>query len=161
MYFLCLFGKGTKLSKYLINHDKVYQATIRLGIETDTLDIEGKITKRAVVDKSTLTIEKLENAFKSYIGIQEQYPPIYSAIKVNGKKLYEYARKGQEIEIKPRQIEIYDINLEKIDADQNEISIVINCSKGTYIRSLSRDIAKSLDTVGCICKLNRVKVRRF
>lgn len=161
MYFLYLYGKGTKLSKYLINHDKIYEASIKLGLETDTLDIEGKVTKKVTVDKSILTTENVENVLKKYIGKQEQYPPIYSAIKVNGKKLYEYARQGQEVEIEPRQIEIYNIELINIDIKQYEIGILIHCSKGTYIRSLSRDIANSLGTVGCISKLNRVKVRRF
>lgn len=156
-----MYGKGTKVSKYLINHDKIYEARIKLGTETDTLDIDGQIIKEINVDKSILTVENIQNVLKSFIGKQEQEPPIYSAIKVNGKKLYEYARQGQEIEIKPREIEIYEIKLLKIDAEQNTFDISINCSKGTYIRSLARDIAKSLGTVGCISKLNRVKVRKF
>ena len=156
-----MYGKGTKVSKYLVNHDKIYEARIKLGIETDTLDIDGQIIKKINVDKSILTVENIQNVLKTFIGKQEQEPPIYSAIKVNGKKLYEYARQGQEIEIKPRQIEIYEIKLLKIDTEQNTFDISINCSKGTYIRSLARDIAKSLGTVGCISKLNRVKVRKF
>ena len=156
-----MYGKGTKVSKYLVNHDKIYEARIKLGIETDTLDIDGQIIKKINVDKSILTVENIQNTLKTFIGEQEQEPPIYSAIKVNGKKLYEYARQGQEIEIKPRQIEIYEIKLLKIDTEQNTFDISINCSKGTYIRSLARDIAKSLGMVGCISKLNRVKVRKF
>ena len=156
-----MYGKGTKVSKYLVNHEKTYEARIKLGIETDTLDIDGQIIKKINVDKSILTVENIQNVLKTFIGKQEQEPPIYSAIKVNGKKLYEYARQGQKIEIKPRKIEIYEIKLLKIDTEQNTFDISISCSKGTYIRSLARDIAKSLGTVGCISKLNRVKVRKF
>ena len=154
-------GKGTKVSKYLINHDKVYEASIKLGLETDTLDIDGKIIREMEVNKSILTNQNIKNVLKSFIGKQEQQPPMYSAIKINGKKLYEYARNGQDVEIKPRQIEIYDIELKKIDAEQNTIDIIINCSKGTYIRSLARDISISLGLIGCISKLNRIKVRRI
>ena len=137
----------------------MYKARIKLGIETDTLDIEGKVIQDVMIDKSILEIQNVQNVLKSFIGKQEQQPPIYSAIKVNGKKLYEYARNGQEVEVRPREIEIYNIELTKIDKEQNTIDLIISCSKGTYIRSLARDIAKSLGTVGCISKLNRVKVR--
>ena len=106
-----LVGKGTLLSKYLINHDKKYIVKLQLGIKTDTADSEGKIIEEKKVDTSLLNEENIIKILKSFIGKQEQIPPIYSAIKVNGKKLYEYARKGQDVEIKPRQIEIYNINL--------------------------------------------------
>ncbi len=106
-------------------------------------------------------MQNIEKVIKNFIGKQEQQPPIYSAIKVNGKKLYEYARQGKKIEVTPRQIEIYDIKINKINIEQNTIDIIISCSKGTYIRSLARDIAKSLGTVGCISELNRLKVRRI
>ena len=94
-------------------------------------------------------------------GKQEQIPPIYSAIKVNGKKLYEYARKGQEVEIKPRQIEIYNIILNNIDKENKIIEYTVNCSKGTYIRSLCEDIAKKLGTIGYMENLIRLKVGEF
>ena len=94
-------------------------------------------------------------------GKQEQIPPIYSAIKVNGKKLYEYARKGQEVEIKPRQIEIYNINLNNIDKENKIIEYTVNCSKGTYIRSLCEDIAKKLGTIGYMENLIRLKAGEF
>ena len=104
-----LIGEGTKCSKYLINHDKVYQTKIQLGERTTTQDVEGEVVERKSVD-----LNKLQNAqyiLESFVGKQEQIPPIYSAIKVNGKKLYEYARSGQKVELKPRKIEIYSIKL--------------------------------------------------
>ena len=106
-----LIGKGTLCSKYLINHDKVYQVELQLGKKTDTADIEGKIIEEKQVNDNMLKEETINEILQSFIGKQEQIPPIYSAIKVNGKKLYEYARKGQTVEIKPRKIEIYEIEL--------------------------------------------------
>ena len=108
-----LLNQGTKLSKYLIEHDKEYEVTLKLGIKTDTLDGEGNIVEEQEVDWNNLN--NVENVLNSFIGKQEQIPPMYSAIKVNGKKLYEYARNGQTVEIAPRNIEIYEINLQEID----------------------------------------------
>jgi len=139
-----LIGKGTKISKYLIEHDKIYEAVIKFGIETDTGDREGKAIQEKEVDLKNLEEGKVKNVLKSFEGKQEQIPPMYSAIKVNGKKLYEYAREGKQIEIKPRQIEIYGINLEKIDPKGKTITIKVYTSKGTYIRSLCKDIALAL-----------------
>ncbi len=159
--FLCLYGKATKVSKYLINHDKIYDAEIKLGISTDTLDREGKIVEERKVDKNILNNENVNKVLNMFIGKQEQVPPMYSAIKLNGKKLYEYAREGKQVEIQPRQIEVYDIKLNKIDEESNTIDITISCSKGTYIRSLCYDIAKALGNIGYMNKLNRLKVRRI
>lgn len=106
-----LIGKGTLCSKYLINHDKIYQVELQLGKKTVTADIEGKIIEEKQVNDNMLKQEIINETLQSFIGKQEQIPPIYSAIKVNGKKLYEYARKGQTVEIKPREIEIYEIEL--------------------------------------------------
>ena len=154
-----LLNQGTKLSKYLIEHDKDYEVTLKLGIKTDTLDGEGNIIeKQEVIWNNLNDIEKVLNSF---IGKQEQIPPIYSAIKVNGKKLYEYARNGQTVEIKPRKIEIYKIELQKVDKKQNEINFKVSCSKGTYIRSLCENIAVKLGTIGYMKELNRTKVGRF
>ena len=154
-------GKGTKISKYLINHDKIYEAEIKLGEKTDTLDREGEILESRVVEKKILEKENIEKALKKFIGKQEQIPPIYSAIKINGKKLYEYARQGEKIEIPPRQIEIYDIELEDIDYRQNIIKIKVHSSKGTYIRTLCKDIAEDLGTIGYMNNLTRLQVRRI
>lgn len=156
-----LVGKGTLVSKYLINHDKKYIATLQLGIKTDTADSEGKIIEEQPVDIEKLTENYICNVFKTFIGKQEQLPPMYSAIKVHGKKLYEYARKGQNVEIQPRQIEIYDMKLLNINIQEKQIKFEISCGKGTYIRSVCEDIAKKLDTVGYMLKLKRTQVGKF
>ena len=156
-----LIGKGTLVSKYLINHNKKYVVKLKLGIKTDTADSEGKIIEEETVKKELLNNENITKILKSFIGKQEQIPPIYSAIKVNGKKLYEYARKGQEVEIKPRQIEIYDINLLRYSLDNNEIEFEVFCGKGTYIRSLCEDIANKFQTVGYMKELRRTQVGEF
>ncbi len=154
-----LIGEGTKLSKYLIEHDKIYTATIFLGKETTTLDVEGEVIKEKKVDFQKLTFENVNEVLNSFLGKQEQIPPMYSAIKVNGKKLYDYARNGQEVEIKPRTIEVYDIKLDSID--ENRITYTVKCSKGTYIRTLCKDIAEKLDTVGYMEDLQRQEVGKF
>lgn len=159
MSFLCLFGKGTKISKYLIQHDKIYEAKIKIGIKTETGDREGKIIKEKKIKKSNLEEEKVNLALKKFLGKQKQKPPIYSAIKVNGKKLYEYAREGKEAPIPIREIEIYDIELLYIDIEKDEIGIKISCSKGTYIRTLCEDIAEKLGEIGTMWSLRRLNVR--
>lgn len=156
-----LIGKGTLLSKYLINHDKKYEAIIKLGKKTDTADVEGKIIEEKQVNKNYFTKENIENIFKELIGEQEQTPPIYSAIKVNGKKLYEYARTGKNIEIKPRKIKIYNLELNNINLEKNEITYTVECSKGTYIRTLCETIAEKINTVGYMKELKRIKVGKF
>lgn len=152
-----LIGKGTGLAKYLANHDKTYIATLKLGEKTDTADSEGKVIERQ--DVKNISKENVEEVLQSFLGKQEQIPPVYSAIKLNGKKLYEYARKGEKVELKPRQIEIYGINL--IEIDELEIVFEVSCSKGTYIRSLCEDIALKLETVGYMKALNRTVVGEF
>ncbi len=156
-----LIGKGTQLSKYLINHDKKYIVELQLGIKTDTADSEGKIIEEKTVNKTKLSKENITNVLQTFIGKQEQIPPIYSAIKVNGKKLYEYARKGQEVELKPRQIEIYNIKLIDYSMDEKQIKFEVFCGKGTYIRSLCEDIATKFETVGYMKSLKRTQVGNF
>ena len=160
-----LIGKGTKLSYYLINHDKEYEVTLKLGEKTDTADSEGKIIERqSLNDEFWLnegSVERVREVLKTFIGRQMQTPPMYSAIKVNGKKLYEYARKNIDVEVKPREIEIYNIMLNKIDKKNFLIYFIVHCSKGTYIRSLCEDIAKKLGTIGYMKELNRTKVGIF
>lgn len=156
-----LLGNATKISKYLINHDKEYEAVIKLGVKTTTADVEGKIIEEKEINKEKLKKENIEKVLESSVGKQQQIPPIYSAIKVNGKKLYEYARQGKEVEIKARDIEIYDLKLLKIDSENNELTINVKCSKGTYIRSLCEDIAAKLETVGYMKELNRIQVGEF
>ena len=153
-----LIGKGTKFSKYLINHDKTYKAQIELGKKTDTADVEGNVIEEKPVDTEYIK-QNLVQVLESFVGKQEQVPPMYSAIKKNGKKLYEYARKGEKIEVEPRKIEIYKIELVKYN--EKNIEFIVSCSKGTYIRSLCEDIAEKLNTVGYMKNLERLQVGEF
>ena len=136
-----LIGTATKISKYLIEHDKTYIATIKLGEKTDTGDAEGKVIEKDL-KLQDISYEQITEILKTFIGKQKQIPPAFSAIKINGKKAYEYSRKGQAVELEPRNIEIYDVNLKKIE--NKEITFEVFCSKGTYIRTLCEDIAKKL-----------------
>ena len=156
-----LIGKGTKISKYLINHDKIYETVLQLGKKTDTGDGEGKVLEEEDVDKNILSEENINKALEDFIGNQIQVPPMYSAIKVDGKKLYDYARKGEQVNVPERHIEIYSLTLKKIDTQNNQIEIRVECSKGTYIRTLCEDIAKKLGTIGYMKELNRIQVGRF
>lgn len=154
-----LLGKGTRLSKYLINHDKKYVAILKLGEKRDTADSEGIVIEEKEIPTEKLNIENINLIFKDMIGKQKQIPPMYSAIKINGKKLYEYARDGKNISVPEREIEIYDVTLLKINDD--EIVFEVKCSKGTYIRTLCEDIAKRINTVGYMKELQRVTVGEF
>lgn len=156
-----LIGKGTLCSQYLVDHDKEYDVKLKLGIKTDTADIEGSIIEEKEVLEQNLQEDKIKQTLDSFLGEQEQIPPMYSAIKVNGKKLYEYARKGQTVELKPRIINIYECELIKVNKEQKEIDFRVHCSKGTYIRSLCENISNRLDTVGYMKDLNRIKVGEF
>lgn len=156
-----LLNEYTKLSKYLIEHDKTYIAEITLGKKTTTGDKEGKVLQETPVNRNILEKKYLENILTSFLGEQQQIPPMYSAIKVNGKKLYEYAREGKNIEIKPRKVEIYDIKLLNIEKENLKIEFEVTCSKGTYIRTLCEDIAKKMGTVGYMSNLTRTTVDKF
>ncbi len=156
-----LLGEATKISKYLINHDKEYRVILQLGEKTTTADPEGKILEKRAVPDKIFENNYAQNILNKFIGKQEQIPPIYSAIKVDGKKLYDYARHGQKVEIEPRKIEIYSIELLKLDKELKQIHFNVSCSKGTYIRSLCEDIAEKLDTVGYMKELQRTKVGMF
>ena len=156
-----LIGKGTELSKCLINHNKTYEAILQLGEKRDTGDSEGKVIEEKTVIESCLNRKNIENVFKNFIGEQEQIPPIYSAIKVNGKKLYEYARKGENIKIQPRKIQIYLLELLNLDNQKKQIEFRVKCSKGTYIRTLCEEIANKLQTVGYMKELKRTEVGEF
>lgn len=153
---VCLIGKYTKLTDILINHDKEYIASFKLGILTDTLDITGKILKE---EKINLTKEEIQKTILSFKGTYNQEVPIYSAVKINGKKLYEYARNNEEITLPKREVNIYDIELLNIDNDI--ITIKTKVSKGTYIRSLIRDIGLKLNTNATMTKLIRTKLDKF
>lgn len=153
-----LVGKATKISKYLIEHDKTYIATIKLGEKTDTGDNEGQVIEEKLVP-TDLKKEDINNVLQIFLGKQKQVPPMYSAIKINGKKLYEYAREGKEVKLEAREIEIYKIQL--LEYKNSKIKFEVECSKGTYIRTLCEDIAKKLGTVGYMEELQRTKVNNF
>lgn len=156
-----LIGKATQISKYLINHDKTYTAKLKLGILTDTSDITGNIIETKKVDWNQLEESKIIETLNKLLGKQQQKPPMYSAIKINGKKLYEYARNGEKIDIPSREITIYEIKLNSIDKANNEIEFTVKCSKGTYIRTLCENIATLLGTIGTMSCLNRETVGEF
>ena len=153
-----LIGTATKISKYLIEHDKTYIATVSLGEKTDTGDSEGNIIEKDL-NFQNISCKQIRDVLKTFIGKQKQIPPMYSAIKINGKKAYEYARQGQAVQLEPRNIEIYSINL--IKAEDKEITFEVSCSKGTYIRTLCEDIAKKLGTIGYMKELTRTSINEF
>lgn len=152
---VCL-GKATKVCDLLTDKDKVYKATMLLGIQTDTLDISGKVCNKAVVN---VTEQQVRDVISTFVGTIEQVPPMYSALKVNGKKLYELAREGKTIERKARKVSIYDITIDEIRLP--EVVMTVSCSKGTYIRSLCDDIGTKLGCYGCMKELLRTKVACF
>lgn len=152
-----LIGKATKVSKYLIEHNKTYVAELALGEKSSTGDTEGEIIEKKKVP--LLNEEQIKQVLKSFEGKQMQTPPIYSSIKINGKKAYEYARKGQNIQLEPRPIEIMKISFIKFE--NNVLKYEVQCSKGTYIRVLCEDIAERLGTVGLMKNLCRTRVNEF
>ena len=156
-----LIGKGTLLSKYLVNHDKTYVAKVKLGVKTDTADLEGEVIQKIDVDPEVFDEIRVKEVLSGFLGKQNQTPPMYSAIKIKGKKLYEYARSGQKVEVPEREIEIYEMELINVLEESSEIEFKVSCSKGTYIRSLCEDIAKRLGTVGIMSSLDRIKVGDF
>lgn len=156
-----LIGKGTELSQFLINHDKKYIATVKLGIKTDTADVEGNVVEEKPVNKMALDKENVVKVLESLTGKQKQVPPIYSAIKVNGKKLYEYARSGKTVDIPEREIEIYSLRLLDINDKDNTIKFEIYCSKGTYVRTVCEQVAEKLGTIGYMLDLERTMVGEF
>ncbi len=150
-------GKATRLIEFL-NDDKEYIATVQFGKNTDTYDREGEITAR--FDKK-VTRGEVETALCGFTGEISQMPPIYSAIKVNGKKLYDYAREGKNVEIKPRNVKIYKIELLDFDENNQIAKILVNCSKGTYIRSIAFDLGAKLNCGGYLANLVRTKAGMF
>lgn len=152
---VCL-GQATKLSEMLIDKDKTYRCVMLLGKTTDTEDVTGKVlTETADIPDEASVIETVN----SFIGTYDQIPPMYSAIKVNGKKLYEYARQGIEIERSPREVTIFELKIE--DVSLPRVTFTVHCSKGTYIRSLCRDIGEKLGCGAVMEKLVRTEVKNF
>ena len=150
---LVAVNKGLKVVKLLNYKDKEYVAKVRLGIKTDTLDITGNILKER---KEDINQEELEEVLQSFIGEYSYEAPIYSAIKVNGKKLYEYAREGKKVEIPIKDSYIYDIKL--INIEENSFTFSVKVSNGTYIRALVRDISKKLNKLMTLEALTRTKI---
>lgn len=150
-------GKATRLIEYF-EDDKEYLATVQFGAQTTTYDLEGNITQTSSIK---ITQTNLEKALEIFQGEILQTPPIYSAIKVNGKKLYEYAREGKEVKIEPRKVTIYKIELKSFDEIKQQAEISIKCSKGTYIRSIANDIGVNLGCFGHLVKLIRTQAGKF
>ncbi|MEN6669624.1 tRNA pseudouridine(55) synthase TruB [Psychrobacter sp. B38] len=153
---ICM-GEATKFSHYQLDADKSYQATILLGSQTDTGDAEGQIIAQAPIPKFDDAC--LEQIAQQFLGAQQQIPPMYSALKKDGKKLYEYARAGIELERPPRDIVIKAIDIKVIDHEQ--LQLTVTCTKGTYVRVLGEDIAKALGTLGHLTALRRSQVGHF
>ena len=153
---VCL-GMGTKLCDLLADHDKTYRAVLLLGKETDTQDTTGRILCER--ETGRLTPDEVRRAAERFVGEYQQIPPMYSALKVGGKKLYELARAGREIERKPRPVAIYELTVENIDLPRAVLTV--RCSKGTYIRTLCHDIGQALGCGGCMEQLIRTRVGRF
>ena len=154
---VCL-GKGTKVCDLLTDKDKVYEAVMRLGVVTDTQDMTGRILKESPVH---VTREELEAVLSQFLGEYDQIPPMYSALKVQGKKLYELAREGQVIERKPRRVQILGLELLKMEEDGIHVHMRVHCSKGTYIRTLCHDIGERLGCGAAMEKLVRTQVGVF
>ena len=150
-------GKAAKLIEYLPD-DKEYIAAVKFGFDTDTYDLDGKITKKYDCKISKVQLEEVLKIFEGEI---EQYPPKYSAIKIDGKKLYEYARSGQDVEIKPRKVVISKIKLLEMDEKEQTAKIAVACSKGTYIRSIAYDIGQKLSCGAHLIALERTKAGVF
>ena len=152
---VCL-GKGTKVCDLLTDKDKVYETVMRLGVVTDTQDMTGNVLRESPVH---VTREELEAVMRQFLGDYDQIPPMYSALKVDGKKLYELARAGKEVERKARPVTIYELQVESIELPRVVMSVT--CSKGTYIRTLCYDIGRALGCGGCMEQLTRTRVGSF
>ena len=155
---VCL-GRGTKLCDMLTDKNKAYRATLLLGRETDTQDTTGRTLTQQPVEDSKETEKAVAETIESFIGSYEQIPPMYSALKVNGKKLYELARAGKEVERQPRSVKIFQIRIERMELPR--VVMYVECSKGTYIRTLCHDIGRRLGCGGCMEELIRTRSGRF
>lgn len=148
-----MLGGATRFIDFLPSHDKAYRATVKLGITTDTLDTEGEILSQA---ESHITAEEFEAAMLSFLGEIEQIPPMYSAIKKDGKKLYELARQGIEVEREGRKVSIYSLEMTGADEEKQEFSFEVKCSAGTYVRTLASDIGEKLGCGAVLSSLRRI-----
>ncbi|MDO4166131.1 MAG: tRNA pseudouridine(55) synthase TruB [Eubacteriales bacterium] len=155
---VCL-GKATKVCELLTNQDKTYRAVCRLGVETDTQDMSGTVLCQ--YDTGNITEEQLRSTVAQFIGDSQQIPPMYSALKVDGRKLYELAREGKTVERKPRHIHISQLELSEIHLSEGTFEMEVTCSKGTYIRTLCHDIGKALGIGAAMEHLTRTRVAVF
>lgn len=148
-------GRATKLVDILVDHKKIYDCTIKLGLKTKTDDLYGEV----IEEKTPInhSIEEIDKVLKSFIGTYNQIPPMYSSVKVNGKKLYQYAVKDIEIDRTPREITIYNL-YRTTNIDNNEFKFTVESSKGLYVRTLCADIANELNELGCMKELKRLKL---
>lgn len=153
---ICI-GKATRLIEYL-QDDKEYLATVQFGAATNTFDLDGE---KVFTSDKKVSRDDIKEGLKSFEGEISQFPPIFSAIKVKGKKLYEYARKGEEVEIQPRKVVIENIELKNFDEELQQAQILLKCSKGTYIRSIANDLGKNLGCGGYLIKLIRTQAGKF
>ena len=154
---VCL-GKGTKVCELLTDKDKVYETVMCLGVTTDTQDMTGKVLKQSEVHVSR---EELEAVLETFRGNYDQIPPMYSALKVQGKKLYELAREGKTVERKARPVQILELELLEMEPDGIHVHMRVHCSKGTYIRTLCHDIGEKLGCGAAMEKLTRTQVGVF
>lgn len=152
-------GKATKVCELLTGKEKSYRAVCKLGVETDTQDMSGRILEQR--EYQSITVEQLEACLECFRGEIMQVPPMYSALKVNGKKLYELAREGKTVERKPRPVQIYELALLEIDLEKGEFTLDVTCSKGTYIRTLCHDIGQKLGCLAAMKSLVRTRVSVF
>ena len=151
---IVLLGSSTKIAPFLEIMDKTYLATLKLGAKTNTGDLTGEVIETKEIPE--LKKDKINGILGGFLGKSMQITPLFSALKVNGQEMYKYARKGIEVERKPREIEVFDIHL--ISFEKDEITFLAKVSKGTYIRTLGEDIAEKLGTVGHLTKLTRIAI---
>lgn len=154
---IILIGEATKLSNKFVAFDKAYRASLILGTCTNTADTQGKITQQLPYDH--VTENQISEVFKKFVGEIDQVPPMVSAVKVNGKKLYELARQGIEIERLPRKVRIDCLKIESIRSP--EVQFYMECSKGTYVRQLAEDVGRALGCGACISRIERTRVGDF
>lgn len=156
---VCCLGKATKIAGAMLNADKVYEATLVWGAETDSGDLTGEVVARAPEGFTGVAAEALEAVLPAFRGEIEQIPPMYSALKRDGKPLYEYARQGIELERPPRQVRIHELTV--LDVQPMQARLRVHCSKGTYIRTLAQDIGRTLGCKAHLVALRRTKVGPF
>lgn len=156
---IVVIGKATKMQDMLMCEDKVYTATMKLGIETNSQDADGEVV--AVKSTASITPEHIKAAFQHFFGEFDQIPPMYSAIKINGVPCYKLARKGQEVERKARHVQVLDYQISRIDLDKAEVDFTVHCSKGFYVRTYAHDIGQHLGCGAHLTALRRIRSGTF